>query len=258
MPTSGGTRPVSRAAASAAAGADDPDPLEAALIDLTATGSTDDLMRVALVKLLAGASDKKSKKKKNFGVPDHDSDSDQDWKGGNGSMSLERLKESMRRNPGVYADLLERRAAKVIEADIVATDGAIAVRYAAEALPIGRARTMGYFAWAISHIHKAVVAEESDRARLLCMSILSALEQQLLDESWETAWRIVDLAQPPFASWGARTDIAQLRRDVAHSRLVEPRWAAMVAAAIKDEETLVRRRGKGAGRGKGGEPAPGH
>ena len=61
---------------------------------------------------------------------------------------------------------------------------------------------------------------------------------------------------PPWATW-AQVDVAALRREHAHARLAEPRWAAAVIAQLKDDEVLMRRRGSQVPRGGKGDAKPG-
>ena len=56
----------------------------------------------------------------------------------------------------------------------------------------------------------------------------------------------------PWSNW-AQADTVSLRRDHAHSRLMDNRWTGAAIVAMKDEEVLRKRRGKGGGK-KGEEP----
>lgn len=103
-----------------------------------------------------------------------------------------------------------------------------------------------------------------DKAQLVLMLTLAAVEQYHLDQNWQSAWRLTHLGLPPFPEWKVReTSVHQLRVDHAHSRLIHATWAAAVTARLKDEEALIKRRGapkaapprseKGdKGRGRGG------
>ena len=54
---------------------------------------------------------------------------------------------------------------------------------------------------------------------------------------------------PPWTGW-AQEDVAQLRREHVHSRLVDAKWVGGTVGALKDEDVLRKRHGKGDGKSK--------
>ena len=131
-------------------------------------------------------------------------------------------------------------------------DRDLGLTYARTHLPIGRQRVLGNLMFALRHSHQALKEQLFDRARFLTMAAISMGEQFSMDENWTAAWKVYGLPAPPWSDW-AQADTASLRRDHAHSRLMDSRWTGAAIGAMKDEEVLRKRRGKGGGK-KGEEP----
>ena len=72
-------------------------------------------------------------------------------------------------------------------------------------------------------------------------------EQSSLDGNWKTSWRLMGLENPPWADWNAM-DSNSVKRDFSKSRLADNQWLAAVIADMKDEDFLMKRRGKGGGK----------
>ena len=77
------------------------------------------------------------------------------------------------------------------------------------------------------------------------------VEQRCLDGNWRTAWLTMDMGSPPFEAW-ARMDAARKRRETPQASLAEPTWISSINNRLKEEDALLKRRGKGGGK-KGAE-----
>lgn len=209
---------------------------------------TDQLLKAALVKLLTKG-DEKKRSALTPGLPLHgESDSDEEdplrrLSGAKGTMLLERLRASMEANPGAYTAAIETMAAQVLGE--TSPNATTMERYAREELPMGSEKSLGYAAWIMTRAITSMKAGHSEKAHLILMLGLAAIEQYRLDGNWVAAWKLTHLSSPPFAEWRARDHyLPQLRADHAHSRLVHSTWTAAVIARLRDEEILVKRRFK--------------
>ena len=232
--------------------------------------STDQLVRTALVALL----EKQSKKKKGKapGLPLAQSGSESEGEaeedplrrlsGAKGTMLLERLRVSMEAEPQAYVTAMETMAAQILGE---AQPGPSTMeRYVREQMPLGAEKSLGYMTWGVARAVTALKAGESQKAQLILLLLLSAVEQYKLDASWVAAWRLTHLTSPPFADWRAKeSSIHQLRADHSHTRLAHPTWMAAIVARLRDEEVLTKRRQsvddrppRGRGRGRGSTEAP--
>ena len=98
----------------------------------------------------------------------------------------------------------------------------------------------------LSAVHRALIKKEYDRARFLSLAGVAAAEQYLLDGNWRTGWSVTGLQEPPWERWRS-VDLAEAKK-ATHSRLLDPRWVAVLAKKIQEEELLLKRRGKGGGK----------
>ena len=233
--------------------------------------STDQLVRTALVALLEKQS--KKKKVKAPGLPLTQSGSDSEVEegedplrrlsGAKGTMLLERLRVSMETEPQAYVTAIETMAAQILGE---AQPGPSTMeRYAREQMPLGAEKSLGYMTWGVVRAVTALRAGESQKAHLILLLLLSAIEQFKLDSTWVAAWRLTHLSPPPFSDWRAKESaIHQLRADHSHTRLAHPTWMAAIIARLRDEEILTKRRQgaddrppRGRGRGRGSTETPG-
>ena len=210
--------------------------------------STDQLFKMAVLKMLTG----KGKKKRipGLGIVDSDSEGEEDGLGHVGgarhTMALEKLHGAMRKHPGDFATRMENLAAEVLGKEVSEETG---LEYVLEALPVGRQKTLGYLMVMMGLIHRAARRKQLEEVRFLSMASVAMAEQFSLDENWTAAWKIFGQRIPPWTGW-AQEDLPQLRKDHVHSRLVDARWTGAAVGAFKDEETLRKRRGKGGAKGK--------
>eukprot|EP00438_Fugacium_kawagutii_P004497 Skav200096 [mRNA] locus=scaffold694:326558:340569:- [translate_table: standard] len=225
--------------------------------------STDQMLRLALVKALGKGS--KSKKKVGLALGDSSDEEEEDplrkLSGARGTLLQERLRQGMDAAPLAYVASIESMAAACL-GQAQATQDTME-RFVREELPIGSSRDLGYMVWAVVKALNLMRSKQHDKAQLVLMLTLAAVEQYRLDQNWQSAWRLTHLGLPPFQEWKVREhSVQQLRLDHAHSRLIHATWAAAITARLKDEEVLIKRRGapkafpkaekgeKGKGRGR--------
>ncbi|CAE7420973.1 unnamed protein product [Symbiodinium necroappetens] len=236
----------------------------------------DQLLKAALVGML----DKKKPKTKSrtTGLPltmDHsDSEGEEDplrrLSGAKGTMLLEKLRFAMESESQAYINAIEGLAAQTLgEASASAHT---MEKYIKDQLPIGAERTLGYMVWGIGRALTLLRGGETAKAHLVLLLLITATEHFKLDNTWSSAWRITHLTPPPFSDWRTRGEhhLAQLRSDHSHTRLAHATWMAAIAAKLKDEEVLTKKRfqnqgdppnrpdrpPRGRGRGKGAQEAP--
>ena len=235
----------------------------------------DQLLKTALVGLLGN---KKAKARGratglplNLGAEDSEEDENDPLRrlsGAKGTMLLERLRQAMEMDPQAYVTAIESLASQTLGES---SPGPTTMeRYIKEQLPIGSEKTLGYMIWGVGRALTMLRAGETSKAHLILMLLVSATEQYKLDGTWASAWRLTHQTAPPFPEWRTKGDqqLAQLRQDHAHSRLAHATWIAAVAAKLKDEEILTKRRvvggepgrpdrpPRGCGRGRGSQELP--
>ena len=218
--------------------------------------STDNLLKMALVKLLqTGPGSKASKKKQALGVASLDSSSEEEdglakLSGAKGTVLGEKLKAAMKKNPEAYSDAILKLAAESVGSEVFRIEDL--EQFVKEEMPVGTQKALGYSTWNLLHMYKFLHAGQVEKAKLQVLLGLAATEQFLLDQNWGSAERLLHIPKPPFQTWRANEGyINSLRGELSHSRLIPPTWAASIIARLRDEEVLVRRRGKFKGTGKG-------
>ena len=223
--------------------------------------STDQMLRLALVKALGKGS--KSRKKVGLALGDSSDEEEDDplrkLSGARGTLLQEKLRQGMDATPMAYVNSIESMAAACLGQTQPTQD--TMERFVREEMPIGSSRDLGYMVWAIVKALSLMRSKSYDKAQLVLMLTLAAVEQYRLDQNWQSAWRLTHLGLPPFQEWKVREQsVQQLRLDHAHSRLIHATWAAAITARLKDEGVLMKRRGapkafpradKGGDKGKG-------
>ena len=227
----------------------------------------DTMLKVALLQFIKPTKKKKKppSSKQFLGLEEGSSDSEQEEDplkrlyGAKGTMLQEKLRLSMDQVPAQYVTAVETNAARTMGLGVPAHD--TLDRYCREELPVGSSKMLGYLTTVIVKAASMLRAKEVDKAHLILVLALAAIEQAQLDGHWDTAWRLTHLPQPPFSEWKVReAHLPTLKANAAHSRLLHPTWVAATVARLKDEEVLTKRRGKpqaaanpwqkGKGRGK--------
>ena len=223
--------------------------------------SVDDMMKLALMKMLQQQS--KTKRKRQLpGLPawEGESDSDEadrlDWssssKGGRGIHAAERLWQAMRAHPEAYLERIEARMMKAVDAAELTPNVPILF---AKSSPVGRSRTAGFCLQGFAHIHRLMLENKPKQARLHVVRMMGALEQFLIDENWTVASRLTGMGEPPWGHW-ATQDLPALRRQFVYSRLAESTWIGALINELKEEEWLGKQRG-GLGRTNPRDPKGG-
>ena len=143
--------------------------------------------------------EKKKKKKKVFGLDDEGSSSEEgDCPVGRGSRGVQlasRLMRSMDENAASFNQDMRLRMQEALgEAE---DHSARATQYAGQPL-LQNQKLMGYFVWSIAHINRDLRAGKAEAAELRTMRVLAAIEQNLLDQHWRTAWLLTGLPEPPW------------------------------------------------------------
>jgi hypothetical protein len=212
------------------------------------SANLDQMMKLALIKMMEKGSKKSKRSKVGLGLGDSSGSDEEDdplrrLSGAKGTLLQERLRLSMVQHPADYVQTIETLAATAL--GLAAPSADTMERFVREELPIGNDRNLGYLVWLIVKTIGLMRNKQFDQAHLLLLLGLASVEQFKLDQNWQSAWRMTNLPLPPFQEWRVRdASLAQLRLDHAHSRLVHSTWAAAISARLKDEEVLVKRRGQ--------------
>ena len=223
------------------------------------------LMLAAAHTLTKGSSKKKKKKKKRvFGLEGAGSGSSDSSDGseipdGRGSKGLRlagRLMRSMDEHAVAFnEDMRERMQSALAEA----TDHEVRSVQYVERLPMQNQKLLGYFAWTMAHLNKDLKAGRHEMAELRTLRVIAAIEQNLLDQHWRTAWPLTGLPEPPWPTW-QRTDVQVHRKTFSASPLLSETWISAAIGKSRDEAYLRQQRFTGKGDGKGGDdggPPPG-
>ena len=174
----------------------------------------------------------------------------QGLRGAKGAQAAAKLRHNLRQRPEKVWPKLEANLLESLGEEVVTEKSALT--YLDKRVAIGQQRQAAYVAVIFCHIHGALVKGNVDRARMLALGGLMAIDQSLLDTNWHVAGKILGLEQPQWASWSGQ-DVAALQRANVRSRLLPPNWSAALAAELRDEETLMKARQSGKGGAKGGK-----
>ena len=116
---------------------------------------------------------------------------------------------------------------------------------------LGTQRESACLAMALANIHGSFVPGNADRARMLTLGTLMALDQSLLDGQWELGSRLTGLPLPRWHLWSNQDTRPAAR--AARSLLAEPEWIAAAIGESKDEDYVKKNRTQSQGKGKGKE-----
>lgn len=156
--------------------------------------SVDQMFKMTMMKMMQGVMGKKSKKKNRRlpGLPATEAsessgeEEGEGWssssRGGKGIEAVEKLKLAMKAHPEAYQERMEQRMMKAIEASEM--DPSVPHRYA-RSMPVGKSRTAGYCVWGLAEVHKLLLENKPRQARLQVIKMQAAMEQFLIDESWD-------------------------------------------------------------------------
>ena len=209
------------------------------------TSSVDDLMKLALLKMVQGTKSKKGRRLPGLPNLEDSSDSErgegeQSWsstsKGGRGIEAVERLNQAMKSYPDAYSERMEARMAKAVEsAELLPTVPMLFAR------SCRKSRTAGYCLQGFANVHRLLLENKPQQARLQVLRIMGALEQFLIDENWLVASRLTGMEEPPWGHW-ATQDLGALRRQYVYSRLAESTWIGALINELKEEEWLTKKK----------------
>ena len=142
--------------------------------------STDQLLKMALVKAL-GSGGKAKKKSKGPGLPLSQSGSESETEvtsedplrklsGAKGSLLLERLKLAMEQNPSAYITAVETLAADTLgesSASVMTVE-----KYVKDEMPLGHEKSLGYATWGIARALTMLRSGQNEKARLILLLLL--------------------------------------------------------------------------------------
>jgi hypothetical protein len=218
--------------------------------------SVDDMMKISMLKLMKEMQAKGSRKNKKLPglVGTNGSSSEEEgetWsstsRGGKAIEAVEKLRYAMKQNPGAYLERMEARMQRAVGAEEM---GPLIPEKFIRSVPVGRSRTAGYALSGFATIHKLMLEGKQRHARLHCVRMISAMEQFLLDESWGVASRLTGVEEPPWSHWASQ-DLASIRKQYIYTRLMDATWIGAIINELKEEEWLLKKRGKGGGKGDG-------
>lgn len=205
----------------------------------------DELMKLAMVKLLTGKNKAKSKKLPGLPAWEMSGSSegeDEHWsstsKGGKGIEQVDRLRLAMKTHPDRYLERMEQRMLRALE--LLDFDSSIPHQYA-KTIPVGKSRTAGYCVWGLAEVHKLLIEGKVRQARLHVVRLQAGLEQFLIDESWVVGSRLLGVEEPPWGHW-ATQDLQALRKQYQYCRLIESTWLGAYINQLKEEEWLLKKR----------------
>ena len=222
----------------------------------SSTPSVDDMMKLSMLKLLKDLQGKTSKKSKKLpgligGIgSSSEEEGGETWsstsRGGKAIEAVEKLRAAMKQNPGAYLEKMEMRMQRAVGAEEM---GPTIPEKFIQSVPVGRSRTAGYALTGFATIHKLMLEGKARQARLHTVRMMAAMEQFLLDESWGVASRLTGVEEPPWAHWASQ-DLPSIRKQYIYTRLMDATWIGAIINELKEEEWLLKKRGKGGGKGE--------
>lgn len=222
----------------------------------SSTPSVDDMMKLSMLKLLKDLQGKTSKKSKKLpgligGIgSSSEEEGGETWsstsRGGKAIEAVEKLRAAMKQNPGAYLERMEMRMQRAVGAEEM---GPTIPEKFIQSVPVGRSRTAGYALTGFATIHKLMLEGKARQARLHTVRMMAAMEQFLLDESWGVASRLTGVEEPPWAHWASQ-DLPSIRKQYIYTRLMDATWIGAIINELKEEEWLLKKRGKGGGKGE--------
>ena len=192
------------------------------------------------------------KRKKVFGLSladegDEGDDADRATLAGTrGITGMELLKGSFLKEPELFARAMEARMSKKLDefpSEVGATpESMVGIRYVTTYMPVGGQQAVGRMVYALAQIHRALCREKFWEARFLVLITLAAADQQCLDGNWLNGWNLTPFNPPPWDVWKT-INLAERQKSQYWSPLYDPSWMSMVAAKLKEEEQLLKKRG---------------
>ncbi len=126
---------------------------------------------------------------------------------------------------------------------------------------IGPYKAVAHASWGIAGVLDQLRKGNSSAARARCCLLLLQLDQSCVDKgNWGLASELSLEAPPPFGSLSQRLAPSVHDGDLPYSRLLDPRWAEVALAHLKDQDDYLARRrnlGKKAVGDQDDPPSPG-
>ena len=101
-------------------------------------------------------------------------------------QKAEKLKACMEAEPKAYTNAIEVMASQLFD---IRNQGCRQWRCIVEQLPMGSEKGIGYLVWGISRAATCLQAGEPNKAHVVLLLLIAAVEQNCLDSSWTTALR---------------------------------------------------------------------
>ena len=157
------------------------------------------------------------------------------------------LREWVKQNPKAgYLKLEERLKAAV---DTEELDRRSTLRYIKKHSLVGHNEWAGRVLSMLATIHGALVEDDLESARFLTLGSILAVDNYLVESSWDTGYRILSIDQPPWASWDGQA-IKRMQAKLVHSPLMPEEWWSVFNQEARDQEAAVKRRTTSKGAGK--------
>ena len=108
---------------------------------------------------------------------------------------------------------------------------------------IGNYKTAAHSSWSAAGILDSLIAGDVKRARAQCGLLLLQLDQASVDRgSWGLASELSLEGLPPYSSLSAHTPPSVTDGEQPFSKLLDPRWAEVSLAFLKDQDDYLQRR----------------
>jgi hypothetical protein len=167
--------------------------------------------------------------------------------GAKGAAAQESLRRDMFEHPRKYIRAIRENAKRELRATPDETDSRCESMYLylEKHVPFDKARASAYLGFGLATIADYQRRGDLDKAELLTLLLLVALEQSCLDSGrWSLAWLLTHQPEPPWHSIRHAPQQDSLRP---FARLADPVWTASAMAYTKDAAALNEIRKKTAG-----------
>ena len=177
--------------------------------------------------------------------------------GARGAASQEALRRDMFEHPRKHIRAIRENAKREMRASPDETDSRCESMYLylEKRVPFDKARASAYLGFGLASIADYQRRGELDKAELMTLLMLVALEQACLDSGrWSLAWLMTHQPEPPWHSIRHAPQNDSLRP---FARLADPVWTASAMAYTKDAAALNEIRKKTSGPQDYGNKKPG-
>ena len=157
------------------------------------------------------------------------------------------LRSTFQENPSEIYQVIERLISEDLASQTVAP-GMRAPGFNARAWvefrsKIGAYKAPAHAAWSAAGILDALVSNQIDRARAIACCLLLQLDQASVDHgSWAFCSELSLEALPPFTSLAQHAPPSLQQGEQPFSKILDPRWAEVFVAHLRDQDDFVARR----------------